>query len=224
MDRLSIANLQDSYPHSLSGGEQQRVALARALAAKPQVMLLDEPFSGLDINLRDRVREDTLKLLREAGTPVLLVTHDPEEAMSMADRIAVMRGGAVQQFGIPSEIYDQPNNKFVAEFFGNINELPCEVNGEYLVSRAGTFALQSDDQEEEQTIAFRNEAVTIVDGDCGVPATVDEARLLGPSVIVALSLAGGEKIQANIPSKTLPRIGEKVHIKIDSERVFVFSA
>ncbi len=79
-------------------------------------------------------------------------------------------------------------------------------------------------REEEQTIAFRNEAVTIVDGDCGVPATVDEARLLGPSVIVALSLAGGEKIQANIPSKTLPRIGEKVHIKIDSERVFVFSA
>ncbi len=114
--RVRMESHADDYPHTLSGGEQQRVALARAMAPEPGVFLLDEPFSGLDANLRNRLAEDTWHLLKQSGGATLLVTHDPEEAMLMGDRIAVMRGGALEQVGTPSEVYSQPKTAFVAEF------------------------------------------------------------------------------------------------------------
>ena len=113
----------DAYPHALSGGQQQRVALARALAPEPSVLLLDEPFSGLDERLREQVRDDTLRLLRRNGTATLLVTHDPEEAMFMADRIYLMRAGKIVQSGPPQELYYRPADLFAASFFSRVNEL-----------------------------------------------------------------------------------------------------
>jgi len=117
LERVGLQNFALKYPHQLSGGEQQRVALIRALAPKPKIMLMDEPFSGLDDRLRDGIRDETLSVLKEEGTAVLLVTHDPYEAMCMADEIALMRKGKIVQKGSPYNIYNSPIDKTSAAFF-----------------------------------------------------------------------------------------------------------
>lgn len=132
--RVGLAHLADSYPHEISGGEQQRVALARAIVPRPGVLLMDEPFSGLDSRLRDSVRSDTLSILRETSSTAVIVTHDPEEAMRMADRIVLMRRGRIVQEGRAEELYDRPKNLFVARFFSPLNE----INGSVLSGRATT--------------------------------------------------------------------------------------
>ena len=123
LGRVGLAHHAGDYPHELSGGEQQRVALARAIAPRPGVLLMDEPFSGLDRRLRDSVREETLAVLHETQATSLLVTHDPEEAMRMADRIALMHLGSLIQIGTPEELYLRPKSLFAARFFSEINEL-----------------------------------------------------------------------------------------------------
>jgi len=132
LDALAQVGMESSatvYPHTLSGGQQQRVALARALAPKPRVMLLDEPFSGLDARLRNQVRDDTLHVLKESGAATLMVTHDPEEAMFMADRVALMCCGRLVQLGRPTDLYFAPDDAFVAGFFGDINHLEGVIRG-----------------------------------------------------------------------------------------------
>ncbi len=123
MIQMDIVELTDAYPHTLSGGQQQRVALLRALSPVPRLLLLDEPFSGLDINLRTQVREDTLTLLKQTGVTTLMVTHDPQEAMYLADHILIMRNGKVEQSGSPREIYQFPATEFAARFVGQTNIL-----------------------------------------------------------------------------------------------------
>ena len=123
MIQMDIVELTDAYPHTLSGGQQQRVALLRALAPLPRLLLLDEPFAGLDINLRVQVREDTLRLIKQMGVTTLMVTHDPQEAMYMADHILIMRDGKVEQSGSPREIYQFPATEFAARFVGQTNIL-----------------------------------------------------------------------------------------------------
>ncbi|MEO1551548.1 MAG: ABC transporter ATP-binding protein, partial [Pseudomonadota bacterium] len=127
LERVGLAHKAQAFPHQLSGGEQQRVALARAVAPKPSVMLMDEPFSGLDKRLRDGIRDETLQILRDEGAAVLLVTHEPEEAMRMADQIALMRGGRVVQVGGPYNIYNSPVDAEAAAFFSDINVIHGEV-------------------------------------------------------------------------------------------------
>jgi len=116
LERMGLSRYADSYPHTLSGGEQQRVALARALAPEPLVLLLDEPFSSLDRRLREQVRDETLALLVNDAVATLMVTHDAEEALLMADRIAIMRDGKIVQIGAGEELYDHPSDAFVARF------------------------------------------------------------------------------------------------------------
>jgi iron(III) transport system ATP-binding protein len=118
LERVGLADFAAAYPHTLSGGQQQRVALARAVAPDPAVMLLDEPFAGLDRRLREQVRGDVLRILEETGAAVLLVTHDPEEAMALSDRIALMRQGQIEQVGTPTALYRAPATPFVARFLG----------------------------------------------------------------------------------------------------------
>ena len=125
-EMLTLVGLLDkrsSDPHELSGGQKQRLALARALASKPDLILLDEPFAAQDVTLRAQMRDDVMHILREAGVAALLVTHDPEEAMQFADRIAIMKNGRIEQIGTPTEIYNQPVSAFVASFFGQTNKL-----------------------------------------------------------------------------------------------------
>ncbi|HWT31722.1 MAG TPA: ABC transporter ATP-binding protein, partial [Propylenella sp.] len=137
--RVGLEHLADSYPHEASGGEQQRVALARAIVPRPGILLMDEPFSGLDSRLRDSVRADTLSVLRETGATAMIVTHDPEEAMRMSDRIVLMRRGRIVQQGSAQDLYDRPQSLFVARFFSHLNELEATVLGGRAVTRIGSF-------------------------------------------------------------------------------------
>ncbi len=139
---LSLAGLAaeaNRYPHQLSGGQQQRVALARALAIEPRVLLLDEPLSALDAKVRSQLRDEIRRVQREVGITALFVTHDQEEALSIADRVGVMRSGTLEQVGSPSEIYDGPSTAFVAEFVGSVNRLPGIVAEHGQVSVLGTL-------------------------------------------------------------------------------------
>ena len=139
LDLVGLADLSERYPHTLSGGEQQRVALARALAPRPRLLLLDEPYTGLDIHLRNQVRDETLRVLRMAGISTMIVTHDPEEAMYMADHIAVMRAGRILQQGTPSELYNAPANAFIARFLSDVNAMHGTVEGGVVPSLFGSL-------------------------------------------------------------------------------------
>ncbi len=129
LEMVGITGLAKRLPHELSGGEQQRVALARALARKPHVLLLDEPFSSLDASLRETVREEVHQLLREQGATTVLVTHDQEEALSLADSVAVLRDGRIVQHAVPSEVYEAPVDHELASFLGAVNLIDAEIEG-----------------------------------------------------------------------------------------------
>lgn len=141
-DALQVVGLgryTNEYPHGLSGGEQQRAALARAMVPRPHTLLMDEPFSGLDSRLRDDVRAHTLSMIKRQGATAVVVTHDPEEALRVANRIALMRAGEVVQLATPEEIYFRPNSLFAAKFFSDLNEIPGHVLGGRLETPLGTF-------------------------------------------------------------------------------------
>jgi len=139
LEQMDLAAYGDSFPHTLSGGQQQRVALLRAMAPGPRVLLLDEPFSGLDVARRAHVREQALGLLKNTGVATLMVTHDPDEAMFMADRIVVMNEGRMVQDGAPIDIYFHPKNDFVAALFGPINRIPGRIRNGELETPLGSF-------------------------------------------------------------------------------------
>lgn len=142
---VGLSGHADRYPHELSGGEQQRVALARALAPSPAVVLLDEPFSNLDPNLRTQVRAETTMVLREAAATVVFVTHDQQEALAIGDRVAVMRAGRLEQVGSPEAVFHAPANRFVATFTGEADFLTAERRDGRLVTELGAVAVPSDD-------------------------------------------------------------------------------
>ena len=144
LEMVGLAGLGDRYPHQLSGGQQQRVALARALAIRPAVVLLDEPFSSLDASLRSSVRSDVQDVLRTGGITAVLVTHDQDEALSVADRVAVIRDGVIRQEGTPQELYDHPVDPAMAKFLGNANLVPATVEGNRVDTPFGPMTLRSD--------------------------------------------------------------------------------
>src|SRR5688500_10413019 len=144
---LELVGLTDraaSYPHELSGGERQRVALARALAADPEVVLLDEPFSALDAGLRERLREEVAAILRAAGTSTLLVPHDQSEALSLADTVAVLRAGRLEQVGTPEEVYERPRSHWVADFLGDADVVPGTAGEGFAECELGRFAVAAE--------------------------------------------------------------------------------
>jgi len=140
LEMVRLGHLASRYPHELSGGEQQRVALARALAPSPAVVLLDEPFSGLDENLRAQVRADTVAVLREARTTAVLVTHDQNEALSTGDRVIVMRDGVIEQADTPQRVFESPATRFVASFMGEVDFLPAHVRDALLTCEIGVVS------------------------------------------------------------------------------------
>ena len=223
LERLGIARHAHDYPHALSGGEQQRVALARALATGPKIMLMDEPFSGLDIGLRDSVRDDTLAVLKEQGAATLLVTHDPEEAMRMADRIAVMRAGRIVQDGPPDEVYRKPATRFVATFFGEVNRLEGVVRADRCVATAaGLVAEPRLEPGRRVEVLLRPEAVRLDGGAGGTRAEVVAARSLGAYALVDVRLPGGEALRCRIARSLMPSAGQVVGLRLDPAQIFVF--
>ncbi|MGU3576033.1 ABC transporter ATP-binding protein [Brucellaceae bacterium C25G] len=139
LNLVNLTHMSDKYPHMLSGGEQQRIALARALAPKPDILLMDEPFSNLDRNLRDQLRSDTISLLRKFGTTVIFVTHDAEEALSTGDKIVLMRHGRIVQQGTPRALYDEPCCRYTADFFCDYNVINGMVGAGQIETALGIF-------------------------------------------------------------------------------------
>lgn len=220
--RVHMGRFADAYPHSLSGGEQQRVALARALAPRPRLMLLDEPFSGLDTRLRDAVRDETLALLKQSGAPALLVTHDAMEAMRMADRIALLRAGVLQQAGTPDAIYHRPANAFVAAFFGPVNRLAARVAAGRVDTPFGPVPAPGLTDGAAAEVVVRYEGLR--PGQGTAVATVAESRLLGPVSEVAFALPGlPQPWLAHVPGAA-PTAGAVVPVALDPRQTFVFAA
>jgi iron(III) transport system ATP-binding protein len=233
LDVLAEANIEslaDAYPHELSGGQQQRVALARALAPRPSVILLDEPYAGLDSRLRERIRDQMLHVLKAAGTAALMVTHDAEEAMFMSDKIIVMRDGQVQQTGRPVNLYCQPNSAFVAEFFGEVNRLEGRVSNGCIETILGSFdAPPAMADGDAASIVIRHEGLNIEPDGSGENANafVMEARLLGRASLIHLSVPTGTDelhFHARVPGLNSLQTGSPVRITVDATQVFVFPA
>jgi iron(III) transport system ATP-binding protein len=233
--KVGMTRHADAYPHELSGGEQQRIALARALAPKPRIMLMDEPFSGLDDRLRDDIRDETLEVLKEEGTAVLLVTHEPGEAMRMADEIALMRNGKIVQRGAPYNIYNAPKDSEAAGFFSDINVIPSEVQGALTDTPFGQFLAPGFPDGTKVDIVIRPQHLKI-DFDRGgrgpnptpaegTPARgiVRRARFMGADSLVEFVMDyDGSVLKAQIPSVFLPKPGTPLWIMIRRDRCFVF--
>lgn len=225
LNEVNLGQYAGAHPHVLSGGQQQRVALARALAPKPALMLLDEPFSGLDRQLRNQVRDDTMHLLKQSGAATMLVTHDPEEAMFMADRIAVMRAGKIEQIGIPAEIYYRPASAFVAEFFSEVNRMEGHVADGLVETPLGRVRADGLPEGMPVQVLVRPEGVRLTANGSGPGAHVMAARMLGRSSLVHLSLAGTPDdlhLHARVPGRFLPCDAQTLSISLDPEQTFVF--
>ena len=216
----------DKYPHMLSGGQQQRVALARALAPQPQLLLLDEPFSGLDMEMRLRIREQTLEVLKNSGVATLMVTHDAEEAMFMADRIKVLGdGGRVLQAGRPHEIFYHPRHEFVAKLFGKTNSIKGVVNEASVSTPFGSVLCPGFNNGEAVEILIRPEGIQLSDENDGVPAEILSTHLLGHDSLMRIRLDKDDnqsEYHVRVHNEFDPALIYPITAKIDPEYTFVF--
>jgi len=225
LERVGLGDYADAYPHMLSGGEQQRVALARAVAPRPSVLLMDEPFSGLDRSLRDEVREDTLAVLRESRVTCVIVTHDPEEALRMADRIALMRQGTLVQVDVPEMIYRRPVDLFVARFFCELNEIRGIVRGGKVDTPLGAFAAPDLAEGTAAVVAIRPTGIRLRPPGAGVPGRLERRRFLGVVDMFEVAVNG---IDRWLKGRTRESIAfaakDEIALEIDPAEVLVFAA
>jgi ABC-type Fe3+/spermidine/putrescine transport system ATPase subunit len=206
-DALRIVRLDElaqRKPAQLSGGQQQRVALARALAVEPDLILLDEPLSNLDARLRLELRGELLRIHRETRTTSLYVTHDQEEALSLADRVAVMNQGRIEQIGTPRDVYEHPVNEFTARFMGEINVLAPE--SPLIAALRGPL---------NRKLGFRPESAQL--GSEGISAVVQHATYLGSKTELLVEVAGGEKLK--LWTQTLVPSGGTIRFSVPSEKL-----
>jgi len=224
LDRVGLGNRGAEFPHMLSGGEQQRVALARTIAPRPAVILMDEPFSGLDSRLRDAVRTETLTILREARATCMLVTHDAEEAMRMGDRIALMNQGRVVEFGDPQLIYRRPESLFAARFFCEMNELVGWVHRGGIETPLGTFPAEGI-SDGEAIVCVRPQAFVLRPSGEGLPGRIVAHRFIGEVNLLEIAMPGlDEPVLARVREPVNRNEGEDVGVQIDPSEVLVFAA
>jgi len=202
LDMVGLGQFADRYPHELSGGERQRVALARALAPRPALMLLDEPFASLDPNLRGQIRDEVVRVLRSTSTPAVFVTHDQSEALAIGDRIAVMRGGRIEQVGTPESVFHDPGNRFVAAFMGEADFL----SGNDLAAIGGRI-------EGTTTVMVRPDDVTFTVADDGA-ATIVAAEFRGMMWCYTLALESGATVRSTRSHLERVMTGTRVHASL----------
>ncbi len=207
---VHLGHLAGRYPHELSGGEQQRVALARALAPRPAVVLLDEPFSSLDESLRARVRAETMQVLRATGTTAILVTHDQTEALSVADRVLVMREGTIEQSGPPPEVFERPRTRFVASFMGDADFLPTRVTDGVATCELGVLDRSCDRPDGPADAVLRPHEVSLVPDPDG-EATVVAVEYHGAFVLHTVALPSGRRLRSWQPHSVRHPLGTRVH-------------
>ena len=223
LERVGLADYGNAYPHNLSGGEQQRVALARAVVPRPQVMLMDEPFSGLDQRLRESVRGETLALLRETRATCLLVTHDPVEAMGLADRILVMSQGRLIQAGTPETLYKHPADAATARFFSDANEITARASGDTVETPLGTFKAPAGLAGQPVLVMLRPQGVGVTYAPAGIEGYVLESRFEGDDARCSVMFKGLEDpVMARIPARSAPPKGATARFDIDPEHVLIF--
>jgi spermidine/putrescine transport system ATP-binding protein len=229
LDLVRMGEYAERKPHQLSGGQQQRVALARSLVLRPKVLLLDEPLGALDAKLRRTLQDELRTLHREVGITFVYVTHDQEEALTMSDRLAVMRSGVIEQVGTPREVYDEPASTYVADFLGLANLMAgtvaapgsVDVGGARLVADTGGLAVGA-----ACTVLARPERVRLAPPGDGLAATVAQVVFAGPVTHVHVRWAG-QALQVVVPNDgtTLPGgIGEEVGLVLGSDALRVLSA
>ena len=232
---VEMSPFQSKYPHMLSGGEQQRVALARALAPKPKLMLMDEPFSSLDNRLRDDIRDLTLGVLRNENSSVIMVTHDPEEAMKISDSIAVMRSGKIVQKGAPYNVYNKPLDSECAKFLSKCNVIMGEVLNSQTTTPFGLFMTPGVRDGLKVEIIIRPQHLKIdfdrngkgpsPTAERGIAAKgkVYRARFLGKESLIELKMEFDQSIlRATVPGVFLPPKDTKLWVSVKRDRCFVF--
>lgn len=230
MDVIKLSDSLEKYPHELSGGEQQRVALARSIIAKPDLLLLDEPFSSLDLNLKEEVRDDTLHLLQKSNISVLLVTHDPFEAMFISNQINIMnKNGEIVQSGSPTDLYNLPNSSYVANFFGETNKFQGVVKDTIVETPVGEFKVENSLESKNVDIFIRPEAVKLSKEQTpvnGIKGTVMASKLMGTYSFIHLSVLSKNNevvhVHSHMPPNFLPNQSSAVGIEIDKGQTFIF--
>ena len=211
---VGLDGLGDRFPAELSGGQQQRVAIARALAPEPGVILLDEPFANLDAALRARIRFEVRAILRAAGATVVLVTHDQEEALSLADRVAVMDGGRVAQVGAPDEVYRRPASPFVARFVGDADLVPGTSDGTAVTTPLGRLAVEGAAPAAGPALAVVRPEALRLSADPDGPATVALVTYYGHDQLVEVALDEGSVLRARLGAERLFSAGERVRAEL----------
>lgn len=222
---VGLVDLAQRYPHELSGGQQQRVALARALAPRPHLLLLDEPFSNLDTDLRERLSLEVRAILKESGTAAVLVTHDQHEAFAMADVVGVMRAGRIEQWDTPYNLYHRPATRFVADFVGQGVFLPARVLGAATVEvELGRLSCRLSSEaagEEEVAILLRPDDI-VHDDAAPLRAEVVAKAFRGAEFLYTLRLPSGAIVLALVPSHHDHALGEKIGIRLAADHVVAF--
>ena len=222
LELVGLSTHANHFPHQLSGGQQQRIALARALAIAPKVLLLDEPLSALDAKVRTQLREEIRRIQIELGTTTLFVTHDQEEALSIADRVGVMRHGQLEQIAAPSELYDRPNTAFVAEFVGLTNPIAGKVTGGSIEILGGVVKTLPGSITSGAGIALvRPESIDVVANQAGT-AKVFSASFLGASCRLSISLSDGTRVTAQLPSTDAVALGAGSTVSVSLLDIPVF--
>ena len=229
LERVGLAAQAQRYPSVLSGGQQQRVALARAIVPRPAVMLMDEPFSGLDVQLRDAMQEETLALLRETRATSLIVTHNPEEAMRLGDRIAVLRAGRILQAGRAEELYRDPASLFVARLFSEINEIPARVRRGRVETAAGNFPANGLADGVAAVLCIREQAISVAPqkngAKQGLRGRILDRKFLGDLARLDVAVEGLEQpLKVRVSEKDGWKKGSEVRVTIEPGGVLVFPA
>ena len=224
LELVALESKAKSFPHQLSGGQQQRVALARALAIEPRVLLLDEPFSALDAQVRGQIREEIRRIQLELGITTLFVTHDQEEAMTIADRVGVMNNGVLEQIDTPDTLYNQPMTNFVANFVGAMNKIPSEIrDGHVEVFGKRLKAIKGENSTGKVHALIRPEAINAKTNSVNPNAKVLTRSFLGASSNIVCQLADGTIVQSLMTSSGSGDIhpGSSVELEVTTSEVLI---
>jgi putative spermidine/putrescine transport system ATP-binding protein len=226
LELIGLSAHQNKYPHQLSGGQQQRIALARAIVIKPRILLLDEPLSALDAQVRDQLRDEIRRVQLEFGITTLFVTHDQEEAMTISDQVGVMHFGQLLQLDTPQRVYDHPADPIVARFIGAMNEIPAIVAGSSVIALTQRLAIAETSQYSRTAgkhfALVRPEFISVA-ADEGESGTITQISFLGPTSRVMVALDTGVNITAVLPSPQALGLApqQRTLVKINSEKVLV---
>jgi iron(III) transport system ATP-binding protein len=218
---VGLSEVLSKYPHEISGGQQQRVALARALAPRPELLLLDEPFSNLDVELRERLSLEVRDIIRASGATAILVTHDQHEAFAMADEIGVLHDGRIQQWDSAYNLYHRPANRFVADFVGQGVFLPAKaLSSNELEIELGILHGSSHGNGNVEVLLRPDDVVH--DDAAPTQAEVVHKAFRGAEILYTLRLASGRKVLALVPSHHNHALGERIGIRLDVDHVVAF--